>query len=527
MTAPARLAYRGCEIRSRRITGYLWSAGGIAAATGLLWLAREHIDKGQASLLYLPVVIACAIRFGFGPSVLGAVLSFICWDYFFLPPRFTFVVRDPKDWLSLIVFLVAAVTTARLASRSREQAAEAQAREAEIVTLFDASETISREIEAADAIAALAEQLRVLCRSNRCIVWRISGAGRKLKPVEASLELSPPISPAEQTLAEATAEFGQPIGFDSSSAALWSKALGEGGVQSGAYVPLIAEQRLVGVAHVGAHSDGKPFTETERRLILTLANHAAVVIARESLAQAAAQTEALREADTLKDALLSMVSHELRSPIAAIKATATGLRGQIGESAADDLEIINSEADRLTILVSNLLDLSRLEAGAWKPDRDWCDVGEILGTALDRLPPVAGDRVNVWLAADLPLIKADYTQIAIVLTNILENAAKYSPAQNPIELSINAAHDETRQATDGVLVQVRDFGNGIADGEEDVIFTRFFRSGDHLKSAVRGSGLGLALCEAIVRAHSGRIWAVNAPEGGPRGAVFSVYLPTE
>jgi two-component system sensor histidine kinase KdpD len=511
------------------MAGYAWSSVGIAIATGLMWLARGDIDTGLASLLYLPVVIGVAIQFGFGPAVVGAVFSFALWDFFFLAPRFTFIIENPRDWLSLVVFLVVAVTTARLASGARVQAAKAEAREAEMLTLFQASETISNEVEAADVIAVLSDQVRALCRSSRCTVWKAVGSQHRLVVMKAADRSEEPIPDDVRRLAEATAEHRQPIGFDKSSSALWSKALGEGGTQVGVHVPLFAENRLVGVLYVGPTLDAKPFTPTEQRLILTLANHVAVVIARQSLADAAAQTEALREADVLKDALLSMVSHELRSPLAAIKATASGLRGRIGDVAIrDELDAINSQADRLTNLVSNLLDLSRLEAGAWKPKRDWCDLTEILGTALDRLPTQAADRVKVDDPSNLPLVKADYTQIAIVLTNILENAAKYSPADKPILVSIDGSSEQGGSSrAGGVLVRIRDYGKGIASGEEDAIFARFFRGGEHVKSAIRGTGLGLALCEAIVRAHGGKIWAANAPAGEPAGAVFSVWLPME
>ena len=152
--------------------GFAWAAAGVALATGGFWLGRGYLDKGQASLLYLPVVIACAIRFGFGPAILGAVLSFLCWDFFFLPPFGTFIVDDPKDWLSLFVFLLAALTTAQLAARARTQTQEARTREAEMATLFQASEALSREVRADRLLTVLAQQLQSLCRASRCHVFR-------------------------------------------------------------------------------------------------------------------------------------------------------------------------------------------------------------------------------------------------------------------------------------------------------------------------------------------------------------------
>ena len=508
--------------------GYVWAAFGVAAATVCFWLIRHDVDKGQASLLYLPVVIACAIRFGFGPSILGALLSFLCWDFFFLPPFGTVMVSDPKDWLSLVVFLLAAVTTAQLASRAQVQTRQARTREAEIATLFHASEAITREVRADRLLDALAGQLLTLCHAAHCRIFRRGSQGR-LHHV-TSRNSGPPLSDDESDtilkMAEVACEHRQVIGFGRSQD-LWTKALGRtpsSASSVGVYVPLQAEGRPVGVLHVGRRLDGLPFSAIDERLILTLANHAAVVIAREDLAAQAAQAEALREADTLKDSLLSLVSHELRTPLAAIKASVTGLldpRAVWDDPArTEGLQAVNRETDRLTAVVSNLLDLSRLEAGAWRPQKDWCDIAEIVGTVLDRLPDVQAARVQICLSHDLPLVQADYTQIALVLINLLENAVKYTPAGTPIRLAAGSAPG-------GVTLTVSDDGPGIAPGEEEHLFERFYRGAAHRDSTVHGTGLGLALCRAIVQAHGGRIWAANASGGVGMGAVFSIVLPID
>ncbi len=517
---------------------YGWPTVGVAAATGVFWLLRGTVDKGQASLLYLPVVIACAVRFGFGPAVLGALLSFLCWDFFFLPPFGTLTVADPQDWLSLAVFLIAAMVTARLASDARAQTQKARAREAEMGTLFQASETISREVRASRLLDALARQLQTLCQASRCLVLRRAAPDAPLRPVPDGLSQSrddEQLSPLLR-LAEAACAHDLVIGFGSSRH-LWLKALAEmqpplppeHAARLGVYVPLRAGGAGVGVLHVGPRDDGQPYSAWEERLILTLANHAAVVIARDLLAEQAAQATALREADTLKDALLSLVSHELRTPLATIKASVSGLLqpGSDWDEAArrDALLGIDRETDRLSGVVGSLLDLSRLEAGAWRPCKDWCDLAEVVGTALDRLPPCDAARVDVDAAPGLPLVQADYTQIALVLTNLLENAAKYTPPSSPIGLSIQPAQAYSEGGGGGVVLCVRDFGSGLVPGEEERLFERFYRGQRHQGSTVHGTGLGLALCQAIARAHGGRVWAANAPFSEPQGAVFSVFLP--
>lgn len=526
-------------------TGYLWAAGGVGLATACFWLVRAYLDKGQASLLYLPVVIACAIRYGFGPAIFGAALSFLCWNFFFLPPFYTFTVADPKDWISLIVFLLAAVTTAQLAARARLEAQQAQAREAEIAMLFHASESLTRVVPAGSLLGLLAGQLQTLCHASRCLVFGHAPTATGLPAATglrlvAAQTLSPALSASEQNTirqgAEAAYEYRQTIGFGQHQS-LWTKALNADRRAApdvtpatlGVYVPLQAEHDLVGVLHVGPREDGLPFSPMDERLILTLANHAAVVIAREELAHQAAQAQALREADTLKDSLLSLVSHELRTPLATIKASVTGMLDPraVWDNRAlmDNLRAVNRETDRLSAVVGSLLDLSRLEAGAWRPLKDWCDIAEIVGTVLDRLPDAHAARVQVELADDLPLVRADYTQIALVLTNLLENAVKYTPAGTPISLIGAPGSSQPGEAPTDILLAVRDFGPGIAPGEAERLFERFYRGQAHQSSAVHGTGLGLALCQAVVHAHGGRIWAGNAPAGSPRGAVFSVSLP--
>ncbi len=340
---------------------------------------------------------------------------------------------------------------------------------------------------------------------------------------------------AVRRLAQAAYENRQTIGFGQSRG-LWAKALragtpggGVSDAEIGVYVPLQAENAVVGVLHVGPRPGGQPFSVLDERLILTLANHAAVVIAREDLAVQAAQADALREADALKDSLLSLVSHELRTPLATIKASVTGLldpRAVWDEPArAERLRSVDREADRLNAVVGNLLDLSRLQAGAWRPHKDWCDLTEVVGTVLDRLPDDQAARVRVCLDDDLPLVCADYTQLALVLTNLLENAVKYTPPGRPIHLS--AAAGRPSEAPEGVTLSVRDFGPGIAPGEAERLFERFYRGQSHRDSTVHGTGLGLALCLAVVQAHGGRIWAGNAPAGEPPGAVFSLSLPLD
>lgn len=507
--------------RKLPLVGYLYSACGVMAATGCFWLLHRFVDKGQASLLYLPVVIACAIRLGFGPSVLAAILSFLCWDYFFFLPAYTLTVNDPKDWLSLLVFLVAAVTTAQLAAQARTQTEQAQAREAEIATLFEASQALSHEVSAFRLLQVLAQQLQTLCQAPHCLVFRWSAADSVLQVVggQAAASLIPD---AQQKQIQVSAERA----FRADPAEITDDPH-----WPGFFAPLHAAEARIGMLYVGPRGDGKPFSPIDEHLILTLANHAATVLARETLMEQASQAAALRETDSLKDALLSLVSHELRTPLAAIKASSSGLLQPDArwdeESRREALSAIDREADRLTGLVNHLLDLSRLEAGAWNPSKDWCDLPEIIATVLDRLPETAAARVEVEAPANLPLVRVDYIQIALVIQNLIENAVKYVPGDSLIRITADTEDADATISGGSVTVQVRDFGGGVTPGEEKFLFTRFFRGNRYRSGPIHGTGLGLALCEAVLRAHGGHIWAGNASPDEPHGAVFSFCLPID
>lgn len=515
---------------SRKISGWLFSAVGVGLSTLLFSFCRHFLDKGQASLLYLPLVIACAIRFGFGPAVFGAALSFLCWDFFFLPPYYTFIVRSSTDWISLFVFMTAAVMTAQLASRARQDAEQVRLRRDEIAMLFEASESISQTVQAEKLLPELADRLLELCHSARCMILSRSASGALTVLTDRGTEADESDQKSIIAIAQVTLEYGQVSGIGND--VMWRKALQEAGLHAGdasgkksigIYIPLHAEDALVGVLHLASRLDGQPYTGTNERLVRTLANHAAVVIARQALAKQAAQAAALKEADLLKDSLLSLVSHELRSPLAAIKATSSGLLapGAVWPESAtrEALTAIDKEADRMTGVVSNLLDLSRLEAGAWKPDKDWCDMSDIVATVLDRLPPGDAERIHILLAEETPLVKADYIQIALILTNLLENAIKYTEPDMPVDLSI------APEKEGGVKVSVRDYGKGINHDEEEALFQRFYRGTEHKSGTVHGTGIGLALCQAIVRAHGGKIWASNAVPPSPSGAIFTFALP--
>ena len=261
--------------RLRPLGGYACAVGGVGAATSLFWVLHAYLDPWQASLLYLPLIIACATRFGFGPAVLGALLSFMCWDYFFLPPIYHLAIFSRRDTVLLLVFLIAALTTAHLGSRVRRQAREAVARERETALLHEASLAISREVASDKLLPTLVQQVVQTCRASWCAV----------------LNRRVPLDLSDSSLLEVAAVASEEA--LASEIESLTQSLVAGGVFSrgpkGISLPLEVEGKSVGIMYAGGKEDGTLFTPQEERVLLTLANHAAVIIARGYLAEEAQQ----------------------------------------------------------------------------------------------------------------------------------------------------------------------------------------------------------------------------------------------
>jgi two-component system sensor histidine kinase KdpD len=282
-------------------------------------------------------------------------------------------------------------------------------------------------------------------------------------------------------------------------------------------LPLRIESHAEGVLVVGQKKDQSPITGEDRQLILAFANQLAVAVDRQKRAEQQARALALEESDRLKSALVSSVSHELKTPLAAIKASVTSLLGDAADTSAslrrELSEAINRETDRLTRLVSNLLDTSRLEAGALRPNVESVSIVDVAYEVLDRMEPIlSGREVKTELPDDLPATPMDFVQISQVLTNLLDNAIRYSTSDAAIVISGEVVHDQLR-------VSVFNEGSHVPTGDLEHVFDKFYR----LSTASGGVGLGLSIARGIIAAHGGRIWAENV---GRRGVAFTFVLPS-
>lgn len=483
------------------LRGYLGTVVGLTTVTLALWEARPSITLATIALVYLLGVFCAALLWGMGPAVAGSLLSLLALDYLFLPPRFSLGLAAPSDAVSLAVFLVVTIITSRLASHARARAREAEAHARESRALLRLSDAVAEAPSVDAALQAVAALTTEIFEVDHCAVLLPDPLGAL--DVHAA---SPPhtlrsLTREEDGVAAYVCRRGLLVPFGSCL-----------------YLPISLGARRLGVLRVGPRNDGRGLPVSQHHFLQTFAAAAAVALDRRRLQEEATQAEILRRSDELKNALLTTVSHDLRTPLATLKTAITALlQDDLAWDPAAQKDVLgaaNEELDRLTRLIDNLLDLSRIEAGALRPDRQWYEIGELIRESVHRAAiRLQRHRVVVNVAdGDLPLW-VDYVQIHQVLTNLLDNAAKYSPPGTEIRVTGGVEGD-------AFVIRVQDQGPGIPALEVERIFSKFYRIGRPRPGG--GTGLGLAICKGLVEAHGGRI-AVENP--GCPGAVFVVTLP--
>ncbi len=460
--------------------------------TGALHLIRDVLNVEVATVLYLLPVVISTLLWGLGPGVVAALTAFFAFNYFFIEPRFTLLVERPQDLLVLAVFLATAVLLSQLLGRTRAALSAAQQREHEALRLYEFStvlagqqtdQSIARTIAqyTVEVFHALSAEQGRAGRADRVEVM-VEGSGDK---PSSSVSL-----PADQS--------AMPDRPPTSIA------------------PLLTARGLRGEIRVWL--DRVALTPAEDRLLKTFATQGALALERSQLARSETRAQVAEESDQLKTALLSSVSHELRTPLATIKAAVTSLRSNPVDrnSAVHDelLETIEEETDQLNVLVGNLLDMSRIEAGVLKPQRAWNDLEEIISAALARLKQAARQhRLEIAVPDDLPLVPVDFVQIQQVFINLISNGLKYAPAGTIVRV------EAKRRKRDAVVARVINHGPLVPEEQLDRIFDKFYRA--TAADRVTGTGLGLSICKGIIEAHGGRLWAENLVDG----LAFNFTLP--
>ena len=488
---------------------------GVAAVTALIAaLGRFHL--ANASMLYLIVVLLGAVALGRGPAITAAFAAFLATNFFLVEPRFSFTVANPEEWVTLILLLLTAVVTGQVAAGQEQRAEEAEANAREARLLSEVA-LLMTEPNLDPALGRVAERLRgeLGVLAVRIVVNGESGAMLASASAGAGTDL--------EALTAALAAGGSEV--LSPSGGRWVRVVQpHAGRPAGRFAPNL---RLLRVPVRAPHGEtgevilaaprGSRFGPAEVRLLEAVSAQLWGAVDRARLRDEANEAEVLRGADEVKSALLDAVSHDLRTPLASILASAGSLR-QLDvewdeEARASFAEAIEQEARRLDRIVGNLLDLSRLESGALQPDRGWYEPTALINEVAGRLRPlVAPHPLALDLPDELPPVHLDYSEVDQVLSNLIENAAKYSPPDS--EIRVSAA------VSDGSLrVDVTDQGPGVSRDAMPRLFEPFFRAA---RAQRGGSGLGLAVARGLVEAHGGRIWAENRPEGGAR---FSFEIP--
>jgi two-component system sensor histidine kinase KdpD len=454
--------------------------GMVVALTAALFLLRDALGTPVVALLYLLPVGLSALVWGLPAGLAAAVGAFLAFNYYFIPPYYSLAVHVPSDLLALVTFLVVAALISQLMGRARVREAEAESREREAVHLYELSLALAGQSTPESIAHTVADHLKAVFQPER---------------VEVVIQYDANQGPRIARL---------PIGSPAPANA------------PNHVIPLMAPKGLIGEIRLWRAA---PFTQpAEDRLLRLFANEGALAVGRARLAQAETAARVLGESDQLKSALLSSVSHELRTPLATIKAAATSLRqGEVpweSETRAELLEIMEEEADHLNRLVGNLLDMSRIEAGALRPQRQWNLLSEIVEDARARLRRATEQHiVQIDVPDDLPLVPVDTALMQQVFVNLLSNSLKFAPPHTVIAVNAETADDET------LHVQVSNQGPPVAEKDLEHIFDKFYRV--NAADRVTGTGLGLSICKGIVEAHGGRIWAENLPGG----LAFNFTLP--
>ncbi len=487
---------------------YAKAACAVAAATVVAWPMHRRFELSNIIMIYLLAVVAIATRVGRGPAITASVLSVAAFDFFFVPPRWTFAVTDTQFLVTFTVMLIVAVVISTLTDRVRKQAVAARARERRTAALFSLSRELAAIRQLDGLLAASVRQISEVFDSQSVII--LPNEENRLVVREKSTT-SFDIDEKELATAQWVFEHRQPAGINTTTLPA-ARAL---------YLPLVGSQGTVGVLGI-CPADASTLRHPEqRRLLETFASQSAVAIERANLAEQARSAWERVETEFMRNTLLSSVSHDLRTPLASIIGAASALTESdsvLTEQSRHELaDTICEESERMDRLINNLLDMTRLESGGLLLKKEWQPIQEVVGSALHHFRKrLAGREVAVNVPATSSLVPIDAVAIEQVLINLLDNALQYTPAASPLE--INAA-----EADNNIVLQVLDHGPGLPPGKEEQVFQKFFRS--HPANTIQGSrgiGLGLAICRGIVEAHGGTITAQNRPDGG---ALFRLTLP--
>jgi two-component system sensor histidine kinase KdpD len=485
---------------------YAWALAIIAGVTMALLLVHDRFSwfgYQAVGLIELFAVLLIAIYLGRGPALAAAFASAFSWNYLFINPRLTFAISEFSDMILFGLYFAIALVAGNLTARLRQQEQFARHNSRRTAALYALAHQTATAVTMDDVLTTGSEQIARVFDAEVAILLP------RGDHLERNAHGAGTLSVDDKDFAVASWVYD-----NGKRAGQHTATLSQASAQ---YLPLQTSGRIVGV--IGIRTRGvKPLSFDQEMLLETFVNQIALVIERELLDEAAEQSLMLRESERLYTALLNSISHELRTPIATISGAAGLLGEQVagaGSVGAELVRTIQGAANRLNRLVANLLDMSRLDAGGLKLKRDWCDVGEVIGVAAQRVEDCLQQRpFTIDVPAGLPLVKMDFVLMEQVLVNLLDNACNYSPPQAAIRIAA-----EVRRGR--LAIAVEDSGQGIPSDDLEHIFDKFFRLPG---TATGGTGLGLSISRGLVEAHGGTLTAENMPQGGAR---FVIMLPAD
>ena len=503
---PKKTVQAAPETRPLDAFPYLVSALVVAGALGVALSVQRFFRVETVDLVFLTAVVTVAVRYGLYPSLAAVVAASLCYNFFFLPPVYTFAIADPTNIAALFFFTVVAVLVSNLASRTRSEAVIAQARARTTEALYGFSRKLASCGALDDVLWATVFQIASMLKVRVVL----------LLPDQDRIEVRAGYPPEDQ-LDEADI-----------AAANWSfdnnRAAGRGAdTLPGAkrlFLPMRTGRGRIGVVGIDSDTSGPILTPEQRRLLDALADQGALAIERVRLVEDLDRARLLTETDRLRQALLTSISHDLKTPLASVLGAASTMRDLGGAlddtSKADLLGTVIEEAERLNRFISNLLDMTKLEAGAIAPNLARHDIGEMVGAALERASKILSyHRVEVEIASDLPTLDVDAVLFEQVLFNLIDNAAKYAAEGSAIRVQSWLDQDRVRLC-------ILDEGDGIPPQDSERIFDKFYRArkGDSVRP---GTGLGLAISRGFIEAMGGTITAGNRADR--KGAFFTLALP--
>jgi two-component system sensor histidine kinase KdpD len=487
--------------------GYLWAAGATLISAVLAKLMHGRFEQSNLAMIFLLGVALIASRFGRGPSIFASVLGVLVFDFFFVTPYHSFAVSDTQYLITLGAMLAVAMLISNLTANVRSQAKVAAHRERRAAMLYAMSKDLAAAASEGEIVRTAVRHIYVEFGSQNVILFP-DAHGRIVYPQEESIPES--LRQADLSVAQWVFDHNELAGQGTTTLP-GAKAV---------YFPIDDGSTVLGVLALNPVNLRRVFLPEQQKLLATFLRLIAQALARLRFADQAKKVALQIETEGLRNSLLSSISHDLRTPLATIVGSASTLAEDTGSLKPEDRKelsrAIHDEARRMSNLVSNILDMARLDAGMIRLRKEWYPVEEIIGTVLTRFgKQTAGREVKVTLPPGIPLIYCDAVMIEQVLSNLLENALRYTPPGSPLEIAAEISPE-------WVEISLADRGPGIPEGLENRLFEKFYRVRD--ETAQSGVGLGLPICRAIVAVHGGSIRGHNRPGGG---AVFAFMLPLD